>query len=80
MEGKVSVAFALGIETRKTFAGDDVPFERTYLAFVQELLAVCVFATNVSTAARHPHELFAVEIGEKICGLSFKRVAFGFAW
>lgn len=79
MEGKVFVAFALGIESGETFTGNDVAFEVPDLAFVQELFAMGVFATDVSAAAGSSYELFAVEMGEKICGLSFKRVAFGFA-
>jgi hypothetical protein len=79
MERKISIVFAFCIETWKRLSGNDIALEAAYLSFVQELLAEGILAAGVGARPWSSYELLTVEPREKICGLPFKRVSFGFA-
>lgn len=72
------ITLAFGIEPRETLPRHNIALEVADLPFVQELFAYSVLATNIGTRARHPYEFFTIECSEKISGLPFKTVAFGF--
>jgi hypothetical protein len=78
MKWKIFVAFAFCVESRKTFAGNNISLEASDLAFVQYLFAVLVSPPNISARVRNTYETFSVECREMFANCVFPGIPFGF--